>query len=154
MESWKEIKDFPNYQISSLGRVKNKYDKILKNQLNNRGYYTIMLYNNYNYKLYSIHRLIAIYFIPNPDILPIVDHINRNRIDNSLENLRWVNQPENAQNVSLQKNNVLREQYIHKNNNGFMFERKINGIRYLKWFKNLSEAIEYRNDFLDKLLNR
>ena len=44
------------------------------------------------------HRLLAQAFIPNPDNKPEVDHINRNRIDNSLDNLRWATRQENSRN--------------------------------------------------------
>lgn len=51
-----------------------------------------------NGKAYRVHRLVAETFIPNPDNLPQVDHINRNRYDNRIENLRWVTAKENMRN--------------------------------------------------------
>lgn len=57
-------------------------------------YYKITI----NYKSYYVHRLIAKYFVPNPENKPFVDHINRNTHDNRAENLRWVTHTENMNN--------------------------------------------------------
>ena len=53
-----------------------------------------------NDKKYLKHRIVAHQFIPNPDELPFIDHINHDRADNRIENLRWVNQSENQKNKS------------------------------------------------------
>lgn len=54
-------------------------------------------------KTYYVHRLVAETFIPNPDNKPSIDHIDRNRANNDVSNLRWVTTKENAYN---QKNNI------------------------------------------------
>jgi len=56
---------------------------------------------NFRHKTYHIHRLLAETFIPNPDNKPTVDHINRNRLDNSLDNLRWATQAEQHENRTI-----------------------------------------------------
>lgn len=50
-----------------------------------------------NKQEWAIHRLVAMSFLPNPNNKPEVDHINRNKADNRVENLRWVTTKENAQ---------------------------------------------------------
>lgn len=98
-EFWKEIEGFDNYQISNLGRVKNiKFDRLVKPLLDNRGYIMVNLYKNGKMKRLSLHRLIAIAFIPNPENKPCIDHINTDRSDNRIENLRWCTQKENHNN--------------------------------------------------------
>ena len=98
-EIWKEIEGFDNYKISNLGRVKNiKFDRLVKPLLDNRGYIMVNLYKDGKMKRLSLHRLIAIAFIPNPDNKPCIDHINTDRSDNHIDNLRWVTQKENHNN--------------------------------------------------------
>lgn len=84
-----------NYQISDEGKVwSNKTNKWLKPNLGNHGYYTV----NINGKNVLLHRLIAETFIPNPENKPCIDHINGNRQDNRIENLRWCTYGENNNN--------------------------------------------------------
>ena len=107
-EIWKVIKDFPDYMISNKGKIKSMrpgshYNKILKGVLS-QGYLRTKLRDaNGTIKNVSIHRLVALTFIPNPNNLKEVDHINRNRADNRVENLRWVTRSENQRNKSCTK---------------------------------------------------
>lgn len=71
-------------------------DRLVKECVNLAGYVVCSL----NSKQYKKHRIIAQQFIPNPSNLPQVDHINHDKTDNRLENLRWVNQSENQRNKS------------------------------------------------------
>lgn len=90
MEEWKDIIGYEGlYQISNLGRVRNSKGQILTGYTNNKGYQMVHLQVNNTNKLYSIHRLVAIHFIDNPDNLPCVNHINEIKIDNRADNLEW-----------------------------------------------------------------
>ncbi len=112
MEFWKQIKDYPDYEVSNLGRVKSlsriilrkgKYpflskEKILKPNDNGNGYYYIFLYKNGISKIKYIHKIVAITFLnhnPNGFKL-VVNHKNFIKTDNRLENLEIVTQRENA----------------------------------------------------------
>ena len=98
MEIWKtiQIKDLHDYSISNFGRVKsNKFgkEKILKQHKMYRGYWTIKLKNNI---CYFVHRLVAEHFIENKNNLSDVDHINRNKNDNTVVNLQWLSRKDNV----------------------------------------------------------
>lgn len=94
---FKPIDGYEKYSISEDGLVMNEIGNILKEQIKD-GYYTVCLYGNGNKKWKRIHRLIAETFIPNPNNYPLVDHINNIRIDNRIENLRWINSSGNNRN--------------------------------------------------------
>lgn len=101
MEFWKEIKGYNGkYLISSQGRVKSTTsgtDKILSQNKNAKGYYKVNLSNGRkSHKQFPIHRLLAEYFIPNPNKELYINHINGERHYNSLDNLEWVNIRENT----------------------------------------------------------
>ena len=106
-ESWKKIKDYENYSVSSFGRVRNdKTDRILKPTKNAGGYYHVSLYKNGKEKNHSIHRLIGIAFLPNHDNKRMVDHIDENKMNNNIINLRWSTGSQNQFNQGKQKNNT------------------------------------------------
>ena len=97
MEEWKDIKGYEElYQISSLGRVKslknnrgNYREKILSNIPNKNGYIIVQLKKNGTSKPFSVHRLVAQAFIPNPNNYPQVNHKDENKENNRVDNLEW-----------------------------------------------------------------
>lgn len=97
METWIPIDGFPNYEISSCGRVySKKRDIILKPYYDNWRYPRVDLRNEYGRRPTSIHRLVASAFIPNPYNKPQVNHIDGNKDNNAVYNLEWVTGSENA----------------------------------------------------------
>lgn len=100
-EYWKQIEN-SCYYISNLGNVKNnKTGRILKTFIVKKFEHRvekIKLPINGKRKCYSIHRLMAIAFIPNPKNKKEVDHIDKNGLNNELSNLRWSTKKENCNN--------------------------------------------------------
>ena len=114
MEIWKAIPDYDGlYEVSTMGRVRSKdrtiphprnkamklprRGKILKPELDKYGYPVVTLSKDNKTKTHKIHRLVAITYIPNPDNLPQIDHINAKKYDNRPENLRWCTTQQNTE---------------------------------------------------------
>lgn len=111
VEIWKDIIDFPNYQISNLGKIKSKEretnvgiknqktrfrkELILKQTIDKRGYSQVILYNNQKAKHFKVHRLVAEYFIENINNKPQVNHKDGNKQNNHVNNLEYVTDIEN-----------------------------------------------------------
>lgn len=95
LEVWRQIKDFENYEISSLGRVHNtKTGRMLK--LNKKGGYIYTGLSAISQKKsIPVHRLVALAFIENPENKPQVNHKDKNRSNNSVANLEWTTALEN-----------------------------------------------------------
>ena len=84
-----------------------------------------------------------------------MDHINRDRSDNRVENLRWVTSSENQQNTGMPNTNKSGHKNIcyHKFGDRWAFKKTINGKLTRKYFKTLEEAIEFKNSFESNLKN-
>jgi len=90
MEKFCIINGFDNYAISNYGRIKNiKNGRILKPCVNHNGYYSYVFCQNGIKKGFRIHRLVAIYHVPNPNNLPYVNHIDGDKLNNNANNLEW-----------------------------------------------------------------
>ena len=85
-----------NYYITEFGNVYNsKTHKVLNWCDNGTGYMYVTLLINGKRKNYTIHRLVAEAFVSNPNNLPTVNHIDGNKTNNNVENLRWLTHKEN-----------------------------------------------------------
>jgi hypothetical protein len=106
---YKKIPNYKNYRINKEGDLiriyKNGKVKHLKFFVNDNGYLRINLSKNGKVKPYYKHQLLAKTFIDNPEDKPCIDHINHNRQDNCLSNLKWVTYGENNRNKTIRYDN-------------------------------------------------
>ncbi len=142
-EQWKQINDYPNYYISSLGVIKNNKNLIMKLITDKAGYLKIKLCNKGIGKNFRHHQLMGQHFIPNPENYSQIDHINGIRNDNRLENLRWGSHSQNSRNKKKKMNCSSQYQGVSckKRNNKWEAQIKINGItKYIGYFDTELEA--------------
>lgn len=118
MDMWREIPfTGGQYMVSRDGQVKTaKTGRILKPNIDARGYERVCLFKFNREKRYKVHRLVAITFIPNADNKPQVNHKDGNKRNNSVENLEWVTNEENMHHS--------RENGLHDGHRRFCESRK------------------------------
>lgn len=142
IEIWKPVKGFPNYEASTLGRLKIVSSKklargdigmIMKQHISG-GYYTVCVHNNEVHDTSRVHRLVATTFVMNvdPKRNVVIDHIDNNKLNNKVTNLRWVTQSQNMQN----HHNNFR---VYKNKE--IIQCNLKGIPIKEW-NNINEVLE------------
>lgn len=94
---FKKIKNYENYSINEKGEIINNLtNKKLKGSFGENGYHYFRLSKNGKKKMFYGHRLVAEAFIPNPNNLPVVNHIDGNKMNNNVENLEWTTYSDNT----------------------------------------------------------
>lgn len=129
------------YIIYSDGRIwSNRSKKFLKGQKHNAGYTKYMLFDGYHY----LHRLLADAFIPNPNNLPEVNHINEDKTDNRIENLEWCNHRNNMRHTLCKSIPYIRKTSSNKFRIDIYNKKNI----YLGSFITIEEAIKVRDEYI------
>ena len=147
-EEFRIIKDFPNYEVSNLGRVRNvKTGKILKQTIANNGYFVVNFRKNNKSYTKTVHRIVASMFLRKIENKPFVDHIDGNKTNNNINNLRYVTNQENAMNAKLNcktTTNIKGVTY-YKNLKKWIAQITVNGKHiHIGCFDNIEDAINAR----------
>ena len=95
LEEWIKVDGWDNYEVSNLGNVRNSKTKRILKPSSKGGYLSIGLSDNGKPKTYSVHRIVALQFLDNPENKPHVNHIDKNRSNNNVNNLEWCTALEN-----------------------------------------------------------
>lgn len=109
LEEWKPVVGFEGlYEVSNHGRIRSSYrgGKLLNGNVDGRGYNRVWLWKNRVKSKHSLHRLVIIAFIENPNNHPCINHIDGNKLNNALKNLEWCSYQQNTRHAF--KNGLMR----------------------------------------------
>jgi hypothetical protein len=148
-----DIPNYDNYAINRQGIVINKKTgRELKPCLDTWGYKCICLCENSIKKTHKIHTILGELFIDGrTDEKNTIDHIDRNKLNNNLENLRWATKSQQAVNRCF-GNNKLNERNISESRGRFWVVIKRGNFKYQKVFTNLDEAKKNRDEILNNFI--
>jgi len=154
------FEDYYDYIIFSTGKVySKKMGRFKKPSLNIYGYFHIDLRKNKKHKTFFLHRVLGICFLENLNNLPEIDHIDRNKQNNNLTNLRWASRRLQIINQNIKKTNKLgfKGVYFDKINNNYIASWCINYKEFRKSFsvnkygdKAKQLAINFRAEMVKK----
>ena len=137
-EIWKAVPGYPTYSVSNLGNVIGPYGSVLQPAIR-KGYYSITCSQNRTTKNMDIHRMVAMAFLPNPENLPTVDHKDRNRLNNDVQNLRWATR--SAQAYNRRSRSKLYPKGVGKSGDRFKASVRLDGQQFhLGVFDTVEEA--------------
>ena len=95
IKEWQAIPNFDKYEASIFGQIRNKHTKRILKAMCSGGYMSVGLMSNGISKTNMVHRLVAQTFIDNPENKPHINHIDKNRSNNNIDNLEWCTASEN-----------------------------------------------------------
>ena len=143
-EMFLPIEGYENYFVSNFGNIKNsKTNKIIKLQNHQKGYKLVSLKKNGKWKMFRVHRLVGLAFLENPDNKQMIDHIDENKSNNNVMNLRWATSKDNSANQGKRTNNTsgFKGVCFDKHANKYKASIRINGkLIYLGLFETAEEA--------------
>lgn len=140
----KEHPVYSGYFVTPDGRVfSNRRKQTIKelNQTLVNDYLSIIVYHNGRQIRKSVHRLVAETYLPNPNNLPQVNHIDENKINNNLNNLEWVTHQQNAEHSLCKKTYFIQDiktlkEYFTNNLNKWCNERGLQSGALLNTYTN------------------
>ena len=149
-EIWKDVVGYEGlYQINNFGKVKNRYNKILKLKIDKNGYLIAYLYKNKVMKCKKSHRLVAEAFIDNPENKPQVNHKDGNKQNNYVDNLKWCTNKENI--IHCWENNLHKKKFGSNHNGSKKISQfDLNG-NFIKHWESIIEASNYYDTTINNI---
>lgn len=145
-EVWNNVKGYEGlFKVSNYGRVKSlprvtrKYELIIASHIGPRGYYEINIYLNGERVHKKVHRIVATSFLDNTENKPSIDHIDGNKLNNTLLNLRFVTNKENSNNLITKERLISACAKAKKKNSKAVAQIGVKG-NVIMIFKSVSEA--------------
>lgn len=137
----KQVRDFENYQVHPCGKIVNtKTGSTLKHSLNENGYLYVSLWKEGKGYTRTVHRIVAEAFLPNPEGLPIVNHIDANRANPQANNLEWCDQSHNIKH-SYQIGNRSQKRNFAPEEEDWLLEKFLAGNTMTALAKSMSVGI-------------
>jgi hypothetical protein len=149
-EQWRSISGYINYQVSNLGRVRNaSTGKILKEGNMKSGYKNIVLCKEGKTRTHFVHRLVASEFLENTENKAYVDHVDHDKSNNCVSNLRWATPAENHMNMHQKRTNVSSQYkgvYWSKQKNKWHASIRLDGkVKHLGFYDEEQDAAQAYN---------
>ena len=152
-EIWKRLiyhgEDYGDwYEVSNIGNIRNaRTHRVRKLNVLQKGYafVGVSLGSRDNKPMFKVHRAVAETFIPNPNNLPVINHIDGNKLNNSVENLEWCTHQENT--IHAMENGLRKPQPRSYHNSCCKLTKE--QVDYIKNF-----YIPYDNEFGSRALAR
>lgn len=135
LKDFKKIKGFDKYMVDKNGNIYSFHKKRLLRQKINNSYVYVSLQLNKKTTLKSVHRLVALTFIDNPNNKKFVNHKNGNKLDNCVENLEWCTRSEN------QKHAIQTKLFVPRSKKINVLDMKT--LEVLKTFESIKETSEH-----------
>jgi hypothetical protein len=154
MEIWKDVSGYEGiYQVSNHGRVKSSMfnkEKILKQNKSTNGYFMIGLWKEKKQSIHLVHRIMYESFHGIKSCRKyVIDHIDNNKLNNKLSNLQYIT---NRENSSKDKKSKTGHSNIYLNSGAYLVRMRINNVKKsIGTFKNIEDAINYRNNYINSL---
>lgn len=141
-EVWKPVVGYEGlYEVSNIGRVrsinyhKSGKAKVMSPSFNTWGYLIVDLRKNNKRHSYTVHRLVALAFIPNPDNLPEINHKNEIKYDNTVENLEWCTRKYNINYGTGNERRGRRKSIVQLDNNGNVVKKWESGFAASRYYQ-------------------
>jgi hypothetical protein len=154
MEIWKDVIEYEGiYQVSNFGRVKSSMfnkEKILKQNKSTNGYYMIGLWKEKKQSIYLVHRIMYESFHGIKSCRKyVIDHIDNDKLNNTLSNLQYIT---NRENSSKDKKSKTGHSNVYLNSGAYLVRLRIDNVKKsIGTFKNIEDAINHRNNFINSL---